>query len=264
MLDFCSMNFYALKTIFFSLLLLSFISAGAQQAATSGTITGKLVDAANNQPLELSNISLIRKADNHPVKNIQTDLNGNFSLTGIDNGVYLIRATYVGYLSFIKDSLNISAAKPLINLGILKLHQGKSGLLKEVNITAQKSQIQIGIDKKSFNVDQSLVSQGGSATDLLTNVPSVQVDVDGNISLRGSTSVRVLINGKPSALTGGDISDILQSIPASAIETIEVITNPSSKYDAEGQSGIINIVLKKKRTKRFYRCGIGQRRYAKH
>ena len=90
-----------------------------------------------------------------------------------------------------------------------------------------------------------MVSQGGSATDLLTNVPSVQVDVDGNISLRGSTNVRVLINGKPSALTGGDLTDILQSIPASSIETIEVITNPSSKYEAEGQSGIINIILKK-------------------
>ena len=101
------------------------------------------------------------------------------------------------------------------------------------------------IDKKVFSVDQSLVSEGGSASDLLTNVPSVQLDVDGNVSLRGSTGVKVLIDGKPSLIAGGDIASILQSIPASSIETVEVITNPSSKYDAEGNSGIINIVLKR-------------------
>jgi len=181
---------------------------------------------------------------------MQTDLQGNFSLTGVDNGLYLFRATYVSYLTFIKDSINVTPQRQVINLGNIKLNQGK-GLLKEVTITAQKSQMQLGLDKKSFNVEQSLVSQGGSATDLLTNVPSVQVDVDGNISLRGSTNVRILINGKPSALTGGDLVDILQSIPASAIETIEVITNPSSKYDAEGDSGIINIILKKNAQKGF-------------
>ncbi|MGZ3873448.1 MAG: TonB-dependent receptor domain-containing protein, partial [Mucilaginibacter sp.] len=201
-------------------------------------------------PLELATVSLVRKSDNHPVKSMQTDLKGKFALTGIEDGRYLLRATYVSYLTLIRDSINITPAKRVVALGNLKLRQGK-GLLKEVVVTAQKSQIQLGIDKKTFNVEQSLVSQGGSATDLLSNVPSVQVDVDGNLSLRGSTSVRVLINGKPSALTGGNISDILQSIPASAIESIEVITNPSSKYDAEGQSGIINIVLKKNAQKGF-------------
>ncbi|WP_428330475.1 TonB-dependent receptor domain-containing protein [Mucilaginibacter sp.] len=238
------------KALFFSIVFLSFLNVNAQQAPSGGTITGKLVDAANNQPIELATISLVKKADNKPVTSLQTDLQGNFKLTGIENGTYILRATYVSYLTYIKDTLNITSTKKTINLGNIKLRQGK-GLLKEVVITAQKSQIQLGIDKKSFNVDQSLVSQGGSATDLLSNVPSVQVDVDGNLSLRGSSNVRVLINGKPSALTGGNITDILQSIPASSIETIEVITNPSSKYDAEGQSGIINIVLKKNVQKGF-------------
>lgn len=244
------MNSNLIKTIFFSLCIFSFITVNAQQTPAGGTISGKLVDAANNQPLELATVSLIRKSDNHTVKNMQTDLQGNFSLTGVDDGLYLLRATYVSYATFTKDTLNVTASRRVIDLGSIKLHQGK-GLLKEVVVTAQKSQIQLGIDKKSFNVEQSLVSQGGSATDLLANVPSVQVDVDGNLSLRGSSSVRVLINGKPSALTGGNIADILQSIPASSIETIEVITNPSSKYDAEGQSGIINIVLKKNVQKGF-------------
>ena len=244
------MKSLAVKLLFFLVVLFSFLNTKAQQAATGGTVSGKLVDGVSGQGLELATVALVRKSDNKSVASMQTDLNGNFSLSGIDNGLYLLRATYVSYLTFIKDSIAVTPAKRVINLGNIKLHQGK-GLLKEVVVTAQKSQIQIGIDKKSFNVEQSLVSQGGSATDLLTNVPSVQVDVDGNISLRGSTSVRVLINGKPSALTGGDITDILQSIPASAIETIEVITNPSSKYDAEGQSGIINIVLKKNVQKGF-------------
>jgi outer membrane receptor protein involved in Fe transport len=149
-----------------------------------------------------------------------------------------------GYTTFTKDSVIISAKKRVYQFSMIKMKQTK-GILKEVAVKAQRSTIQLGIDKKVFSVDQSLVSQGGSATDLLSNVPSVQVDVDGNLNLRGSSNVRVLINGKPSALTGSSVSDILQSIPASAIENIEVITNPSSKYDAEGQSGIINIVLKK-------------------
>lgn len=236
--------------IIFPLCLLYFSFAYSQQDTTGGSVSGKLIDAINNQPLSFATVSLIRKSDKHPVKGIQTDMNGNFTLAGINNGLYTLHATYVGYLPYVRDTITITPQKRNVQLGNIKLSQGK-GLLKEVVVSAQKSQIQLGIDKKSFNVDQSLVSQGGSVTDLLTNVPSVQVDVNGNISLRGSTNVKVLINGKESALTGGDISDILQSIPASAIETIEVITNPSSKYQAEGDSGIINIILKKNAQKGF-------------
>jgi outer membrane receptor protein involved in Fe transport len=244
------MNFIKLHIPLFFLFLFSFFAANAQQSAPGGSVSGKLVDAATNKPLDFATVSLVRSSDKHPVKAIQTDLNGNFSLPGLDKGVYLLRVTFVGYLTYIKDSIAITPQKMNIQLGSLKLHQGK-GMLKEVVVSAQKSQIKLGIDKKSFNVEQSLVSQGGSVTDLLANVPSVQVDVDGNVSLRGSTNVKILINGKESALTGGDITDILQSIPASAIETIEVITNPSSKYQAEGDSGIINIILKKNVQKGF-------------
>lgn len=245
------MKSHLLKTIFFALFLIFSFTANAQQVPTgTGSVTGKLIDAANNQPLGFASVSIIRKSDNHPVTGLQTDMDGNFKISNIADGQYLLRATYVSYLSVTKDSIQISPAKRNIQLGTIKMHQSK-GVLKEVTVNARKSQIQLGIDKKSFSVAQSLVSQGGSATDLLANVPSVQVDVDGNLSLRGSNNVRVLINGKASALTGGNLADILQSIPASAIETIEVITNPSSKYDAEGQSGIINIVLKKNAQRGF-------------
>jgi outer membrane receptor protein involved in Fe transport len=236
------MGHYKLFILFF---LLASLTANAQQnPASSGTVSGTLTDATNNQPISFATVKLVNRADSKPVTSLQSDINGLFKLTNIKDGAFKLEISYVGYLTIIKDSIIVSPKKRTYNLGLVKMRPAK-GLLKEVNITAQKSQISLGIDKKSFNVDQSLVSQGGSATDLLTNVPSVQVDVDGNVSLRGSNNVRILINGKPSALTGSDLTDVLQSIPASSIETIEVITNPSSKYEAEGDSGIINIVLKK-------------------
>jgi outer membrane receptor protein involved in Fe transport len=238
------MNFSAIQRVIFLLFLLTVFKAGAQTAAPAGgTVTGRLVDANTNQPLDFASVSLTNKADKTN-KGIQTDVSGNFKVGGLKAGTYLFKATFIGYLTFTRDSIRITAAGNTINLGNVKVKPAK-GVLKEVVVTAQRSQIKLSTDKKVFSVDQSLVSQGGSATDLLTNVPSVQVDVDGNVNLRGSSNVRVLINGKPSAISGGSVSDILQSIPASAIENIEVITNPSSKYDAEGQSGIINIVLKR-------------------
>ena len=166
-------------------------------------------------------------------------------MNDVPAGVFTFKISYVGYQTMVRDSVAITKTQRLINLGTIKMKPAKGNVLSEVTITGQKSPIQLGIDKKVFAVDQSLVSEGGSAGDLLQNVPSVQTDVDGNVSLRGSTGVKVLIDGKPSLIAGGDVAQVLASIPASSIETVEVITNPSSKYDAEGQSGIINIVLKK-------------------
>jgi outer membrane receptor protein involved in Fe transport len=173
----------------------------------------------------------------------QTDADGNLTLLNLPNGVFTFKISYVGYQTMVRDSMQITGKD--INLGTIRMKAAKGTVLKEVKVTGQKSSMQLGIDKKVFSVDQSLVSEGGSASDLLQNVPSVQTDIDGNVSLRGSTGVKVLIDGKPSLIAGGNVAQILQSIPASSIESVEVITNPSAKYDAEGQSGIINIVLKK-------------------
>ncbi len=237
------MNFSVLKGLFFTFFSFLILTAAAQTAATSGgSVSGKLVDGTNGQALDFASVSLINKATK-VAKGIQTDLNGNFKVSGLADGSYTFKATFLGFLTNTKDSIRINGGRA-VQLGTIKMTPAK-GVLKEVVVTAQKQTIKLAADKKVFSVDQSLVSQGGSATDLLTNVPSVQVDVDGNVALRGSNNVRVLVNGKPSAISGGSVSDILQSIPASAIENIEVITNPSSKYDAEGQSGIINIILKK-------------------
>ncbi|WP_448700858.1 TonB-dependent receptor domain-containing protein [Mucilaginibacter sp. AW1-3] len=242
-------------TLLFTLFI---FAAKAQQTAASkptspadGHISGKVIDGTNAEPVAFATVALIKKADNQIAKAIQTDIQGGFKLDNVAYGRYLLRITFVGYATVIKDSIAVNANHKTVNFGVLKMHAGKAALLNEVSVRSKKSSIQLGIDRKVFTVDQSLVSEGGSATDLLANVPSVQVDVDGNVNLRGSSNVRILIDGKPSLIAGGTVTDILQSIPASAIETIELITNPSSKYDPEGQSGIINIVLKKNKSLGF-------------
>ncbi|WP_316792949.1 TonB-dependent receptor domain-containing protein [Pedobacter frigoris] len=215
------------------------------QTTGDGKITAKVIDAQNNESVPYATAIVINRKTKAVVKGAQTDADGNLVIAGIPNGVFTFKISYVGYQTMVRDSVSISDIAKTINLGTIKMKTAKGTVLNEVAITAQKSSMQLGIDKKVFSVDQSLVSEGGSASDLLQNVPSVQTDIDGNVSLRGSTGVKVLIDGKPSLIAGGNVAQILQSLPASSIESVELITNPSAKYDAEGQSGIINIVLKK-------------------
>ncbi|WP_187774788.1 outer membrane beta-barrel family protein [Pedobacter sp. BS3] len=228
-----------------SLLAGFFFITGNVRGQGNGKITGKVIDHATGKAVDFASVALINKATSKTAKTTQTDLQGGFKFENLPTGNYLLKISFVGYQSYTKDNITITSSAALLNLGIIKLSTGKANMLKEVVVQAQKSTIQLGIDRKVFNVEQSLVSEGGSASDLLANVPSVSVDMDGNVNLRGSSNVKILIDGKPSAMGGNNIADVLQSLPASAIETIELITNPSSKYQADGQSGIINIVLKK-------------------
>ncbi|RZL30912.1 MAG: TonB-dependent receptor, partial [Pedobacter sp.] len=215
------------------------------QTTGEGKISGKIIDAQTNETIPFASAILLDRKTKATVKIIQTDVDGAFVMTNIPKGVFTFKASYVGFQTMVRDSVSISDAVKSVDFGSIKMKTAKGNLLNEVTITAPKATMQLGIDKKVFSVDQSLVSEGGSASDLLQNVPSVQTDIEGNVSLRGSAGVRVLIDGKPSLIAGGNIAQILQSIPASSIESVELITNPSAKYDAEGQSGIINIVLKK-------------------
>lgn len=215
------------------------------QTTSEGKISGRILDAQTNETIPFASALLLDRKTKANVKIIQSDVNGVFTITNIPNGVYTFKASYVGFQTMVRDSVSISNTVKTVNFGDIKMKLAKGNLLNEVTINAPKATMQLGIDKKVFSVDQSLVSEGGSATDLLQNVPSVQTDIEGNVSLRGSSGVRVLIDGKPSLIAGGNVAQILQSIPASSIESVELITNPSAKYDAEGQSGIINIVLKK-------------------
>lgn len=214
------------------------------QTTSQTTLVAKVVDAQNNQTVPFATASILNRNTKAIIKVAQTDADGNLKMTGLSSGAYTFKISYVGYQTMVRDLITITNQTE-INLGTIKMSASKGTALNEVKITTQKSTMQLGIDKKVFSVDQSLVSEGGSASDLLQNVPTIQTDMDGSVSLRGSSGVRILIDGKPSLIGGGDVAQILQSIPASSIESVEVITNPSSRYDAEGQSGIINIVLKK-------------------
>lgn len=233
------------RTIPIILLLLSLTFNLFAQTGNKAKITGTLKDAKTQETIPFATAVLIDKATAKNVKIAQTDLNGAFVMADLPKGNFTFKISFVGYQTMVRDNIAITAATGTLNFGDIKMNAAKGNILSEVTVTGQKQGMQMGIDKKIFSVDQSVISEGGSATDLLQNVPSVSTDMDGNVSLRGSSGVRVLIDGKPSLIAGGNVAQILASIPASSIESVEVITNPSAKYDAEGQSGIINIVLKK-------------------
>ncbi|MCZ4245875.1 TonB-dependent receptor domain-containing protein [Pedobacter punctiformis] len=233
------------KTIKIFLLLFCISFNLLAQTGGKAKITGTLKDAQTQETIPFASAILINKTTKANVKVAQTDVNGAFVMADLPAGTFTFKISYVGYQTMVRDNVVITASTGTLNFGDIKMNASKGNVLSEVTVTAQKATMQMGIDKKVFSVDQSLVSEGGSAGDLLQNVPSVSTDIDGNVSLRGSTGVKVLIDGKPSLIAGGNVAQILQSIPASSIESVEVITNPSAKYDAEGQSGIINIVLKK-------------------
>lgn len=156
----------------------------------------------------------------------------------------------MGYQTVSRD-VTISKSKRDVKLGKITLSE-ETHQVEEVAVVAQKSTMKLDIDKKVFNVDQDIASAGGSASDALENIPSVEVDSEGNVSLRGSSSVTVWINGKAQGMTSDNRGDILQQLPSESIDHIEVITNPSSKYSAEGSAGIINIVLKRDRKAGYY------------
>ncbi|MGN7987666.1 TonB-dependent receptor domain-containing protein [Pedobacter sp. 22226] len=233
------------KTIKITLLLLTLSFSLFAQTGGKAKITGVLKDAKTQETIPFATAVLINKATAKNAKIVQTDVNGAFVMTDLPTGTFTFKISFVGYQTMVRDNVTITATTGALNFGDIKMNPAKGNVLSEITVTGQKQGMQMGIDKKIFAVDQSVISEGGSAGDLLQNVPSVSTDMDGNVSLRGSTGVKVLIDGKPSLIAGGNVAQILQSIPASSIESVEVITNPSAKYDAEGQSGIINIVLKK-------------------
>ncbi|GAC1382248.1 MAG: outer membrane beta-barrel family protein [Ginsengibacter sp.] len=231
------------KKLLLSSILFSFLLAVQAQEKQGGTITGKVIDSASRTPLEYATVTLFLKGKAKPVNGATTDKSGSFTITDVRDSLINIVFEFIGYNPITMNDVEVNRKKGPVNLKTVSLGR-KKGILRGVTIVAQGKLIDNKIDKMVFNAEKDISSQSGVATDVLKKVPQVSVDADGNVELAGSGGVRFLINGKPSSAFGSSIADVLQSIPASQIKSIEVITNPGAKYDAAGLGGIINIILK--------------------
>ena len=203
-------------------------------------VSGLVIDSETSEPLEYATISL--KAKNNPDKVFGgiTDENGNFSVD-VNPGMYDLTIDYISFISYSNQNLLVRGNT---DIGNIPLDLDVS-VLDEVEVRAERTQVEIRLDKKIYNVGQDITVKGGNVSDVLANIPSIDVDFDGNISLRGNSNVRILINGKPSGLVGLSGPQGLRSLPSESIEKVEVVTSPSARYSAEGTAGILNIILKK-------------------
>ncbi len=210
---------------------------------TSGKIQGKIIDSVSNLPIEYATITLYAAGKTKPLTGTTSDSTGNFTVEIIPQGKYNIVIEFVGFRTINLNDIIVDQTHEVIDLHRIFFNK-KSTTLQSVEVIAPGKLVENRIDKLVYNAEKDITSQTGVATDILKKVPQISVDVDGNVELEGSTDIRFLINGKPSTIFGSNITDVLQSIPANQIKSIEVITNPGAKYDAQGTGGIINIILK--------------------
>lgn len=229
--------------LFFVAMAASTLLLAKPEEANSGKITGIVIDSATNKGVEFANVALLDAATKKPVNGEMCDGDGKFTISKIPFGNYIVSITFIGY-STKQIPIQLTSSRSSINLGNIILGS-EAKLLKAIEVVGQKPLIEEKVDRLVYNAESDATAKGGDATDVLRRVPLLTVDMDGNPSLRGSTNIKVLINNKPSTITASSISDALKQIPADQIKTVEVITSPSAKYDAEGSAGIINIVLKK-------------------
>jgi outer membrane receptor protein involved in Fe transport len=218
---------------------------GGGGSSIVGKISGTVIDSLTKKPVDYATVSLFKSGAKTPINGMLTDEKGNFKLDNIRAGKYKITISFIGYPTKTYDPVETTAAKPDNNMGTLVVAPSAKAL-KEVSVVGSTPLIENRIDKIVYNAEKDLTSAGGNATDVLQKVPLVSVDMNGNVALRGDQNVRVLINGKPSGATSASLSDVLKTIPADQIKSIEVLTSPSAKYDAEGSGGIINIITKQK------------------
>ncbi|GAB3935550.1 TonB-dependent receptor domain-containing protein [Larkinella terrae] len=209
----------------------------------NGKISGVLVDSTTNKPVEFATIALLSMQTGKPVDGTTSDEKGKFSLTKLLPGEYRLQASFMGYKNKETGKLKIERGTD-INVGNVLLAPDVR-TLKEVNVVGQAAVIEEKVDRLVYNADKDVTNKGGDAAEVMRKVPMLSVDLDGNVSLRGSSNVRVLINNKPSTIVAASVADALKQIPADMIKSVEVITSPSAKYDAEGSAGIINIITKK-------------------
>lgn len=241
------MNYPLLSVVRF-VVLTFFLATAANQsfaqdsAPGNSKISGIVLDSAALKGVEFASIALFNAADNKAVDGTTADEGGKFAIAKVAPGSYKLMISFIGY----KDkavSVKVEKGKD-VELGSIQLASSVQNL-QEVTITGEKSLVEEKVDRLVFNAEKDITSKGGDASDLLRKVPMLSVDLDGNVSLRGSSNIKVLINNKPSTIIAANVADALKQIPADMIKSVEVITSPSAKYDAEGSGGIINIITKK-------------------
>lgn len=216
----------------------------------NGFVRGKITDSKTSKPIEYATVALVSYADTSKILASLTDEKGFFEVEKVKVGKYFLKVYLIGYKLYKSDTVKISPAKAEIFIPNIKLVPS-SIQLDDIKVQGEKEQSILSLDKKIFEVDKMPAIAGGSATNVLQQIPAVSVDMDGNINIRGSGYVTIWVNGKPFANAGANPQSILEQIPASSIERVELVTNPSARYDAESSGGIINIILKKNREDGF-------------
>jgi outer membrane receptor protein involved in Fe transport len=208
-----------------------------------GIIKGEVVDSLTKQPINYATVSVLNPKDSTVIDGSITKANGKFEISGLPNGEYLVKSSFVGFKNTYISNVSLQKGKHVADLGRVRL-LSSAIMGEQIEVTGEKEQITYKIDKKVVNVSQFPSAQGGTAIDVLQNVPSVTIDNDGNVSLRGSANFTLLVDGRPTQISA---STLLGQLPANMIENIEIITNPSAKYDPDGTAGIMNIITKKEK-----------------
>ncbi|MCB0650306.1 MAG: TonB-dependent receptor [Saprospiraceae bacterium] len=232
-----------LLLFFFSIVLTLPLTAGSMDPDANGKIKGKVIDQQSKNPIEYATITVYNTVDSSIVTGTISDYNGDFEITNLNAGLYFVEITFLGFEMISRDAIEVEKGSKAVDLGEIRLSPDKQ-TLKEVVVLANQNSVEYQIDKKVVTVSEQMTSASMSAVEVLENIPSIKVDFEGNVLLRGSSGFTVLIDGKPTVL---DPSDVLRQTPASTILNIEIITNPSSRYQPDGTGGIINIVTKKSR-----------------
>ncbi|MDB5119421.1 MAG: hypothetical protein JWN56_639 [Sphingobacteriales bacterium] len=222
----------------------SMVFARAQVPSGKGVITGTVLDSADGNPVSFATVTLSDPGTKKTIDGSMANNKGVFTIPNIAPGNYTLSLSFIGYKTKTLTGVKVAGNGTKAALGIIKL-ASSSNVLNEVTVVGQRALIEEKVDRLVYNAENDISNKGGDATDVLRKVPMLSVDLDGNVSMRGSQNIKVLINNRPSTITAGSVADAMKQIPSDMIKSVEVITSPSAKYDAEGSAGIINIITKK-------------------